>query len=128
MGDYIFWESVQKARLEHFCDWCCNYIEPGMTYSRKVWVPRKGSFHVMCEHVSPRCPPNMGELHMLEIMQKEQATLGVPIAFEMRVKEMLVIERDGRTRVEYESEAVPVIGFATPPPPQDGYDDVEIPF
>lgn len=128
MREYIFWESEHKARKEHFCCWCFNYIEPGMIYSRKVWVPRKGSFHVMCEHVSPQCPPNIGEEHMLEMERAERIALGVPIAFVLQTKEVLLVQLDGSVISRSETEAVPVIGHAVAMAEEQNYDGEEIPF
>jgi len=47
---YIFWESTQKARQEYFCDRCCERIQPGEMYERKIWVPNRGKYFVMREH------------------------------------------------------------------------------
>ena len=109
MRDF-FWESTQRARKEHFCYFCCNWIQPGEIYTRKIWAPRRGSFHVMCEHDTPGCPPNIGEEMVEEQMREEPMALGVPITFEIKVKEVLVVLANGQTVVEHQSEMVPVVG------------------
>src|SRR6185437_1898396 len=104
----FFWESVQKARKEHFCDWCCNWIEPGQIYSRRIWSPRgTRNFHVMREHETPHCPPNIGEELHKEMMREERAALGVPIAFVAEVREVLKVELNGKTIVEPETHFTP---------------------
>lgn len=123
----FFWESIQEARKEHFCDWCCNFIQPGQTYRRKIWVPRRGSFHVMNEHDTPSCPPNIGEEIIKEMMRQERAALGVPIAFEVRTREVVVMEQNGNMVVRHEPELVPVILSATATA-NEYADSEEIPF
>ena len=127
----IFWESEHKARKQYFCSWCFNYIEPGSIYSRKIWAPRgTRSFHVMCEHVSPHCPPNEGELHMLEMIREERVALGVPIAFVLQAKQVLLVQVDGSIVTHTEMEAVPIIGsaIAMSEEQNNGDYDEEIPF
>lgn len=127
---YFFGESTHKARREHLCDFCCNWIQPGETYNRRMWVPHKGIFHAMKEHNTPGCPPNIGELHMQEIMRGERIALGVPIAFVLEAREYLLVQVDGSIVAKTEMKAVPVIGDATAIREQQStvdYDE-EIPF
>lgn len=110
----IFWEETRKARKEHFCHFCCNRIEPGQIYSRYIWAPRgRSSFHVMNRHDEPMCPPNIGEELHMEMVRAERAALGVPIAFEIRSKEVVIMQRDGSTITRSEPEVVPVVISAT---------------
>lgn len=121
------WPSEQKARREHFCSYCGNWIQPGEIYARHVWVPCRGSFHVMNRHVQPTCPPNEGELHALRMIEAERAALGVPIVLTVQSQERILIERGGGTRVVHELTLVPTLlkpAEESEVPP----DDEEIPF
>ncbi len=121
----MFWESVQKARKEHFCDWCCNWIDVGDTYSRRAWVPRKGSFHIMREHVDPVCPPSIDEERMAELMREEEVALGVAIVFVAEVRQVVKVGVGGETLVETEHRFTPTL-ICEAEPSADF--DEEIPF
>lgn len=115
------WESTQKARKEHFCDQCCNWILPGETYSRHVWIPRRGSFHVMNEHVKPSCPPNEFE----EEMQREAQMCRIPVSLAITTKQVIAIAKNGDPVVENRTVIETVVGE---PPisllPSEEIDDV----
>lgn len=49
-------EYTQRARKEHFCDYCCNWILPGQMYSGKVHAPYRGNLYVLKCHDIPVCP------------------------------------------------------------------------
>lgn len=128
MSEY-FWESVQKARKEHFCDWCCNWIQPGEVYTRRIWAPRgTRSFHVMREHDTPGCPPNIGEEIAMEMMREERAALGVPIMFVAEQRQVLKVGLSGETIVESETHFTPKLVCEAVPRDDSGFDDEEIPF
>lgn len=44
----------RKARIEHFCDRCLEYILPGQTYEGWIHVEREYLF-VLKYHVDPCC-------------------------------------------------------------------------
>lgn len=128
MSDRFFGESTRNARRWHFCDYCSNYVEPGMVYRRHIWVTQRGNLHVMKEHVAPSCPPNEGELHAQEMMEEERAALGVPVVMEVKQKAVLVMRVDGSVATEYILETTPLVA-----PPEieivhDSDSDEEIPF
>ena len=60
---WILREYTRRARIEHFCDYCCNWIQPGMTYTGKVWVEERGHCIVLKCHNEPACPPGPEEIH-----------------------------------------------------------------
>ncbi len=100
----FFWESIRKARREHFCDLCHHWIQPGETYTRTTWAPRgMRSFHVLKEHYLPHCPPNEGEEEKsLKTSFEEYATPGVPIVIVTEVRQVLKIGVNGQTITESE--------------------------
>ena len=126
MGNYSFGESSLRARKVHRCDFCMNYIEVGQRYSRRIWVPQRGSFYVIREHESPGCPPNDFEDEMLHELERERAELGVPIHIEARLESVVVIDTSGKTRIEQQTVFVPVVGYVQVPLSDDS--DEDIPF
>ncbi len=52
----ILREYMRRARKEHFCDYCCNWIMPGQTYSGRVHLPYRGNLYVLKCHDYPGCP------------------------------------------------------------------------
>lgn len=130
MGSHFFWESVQRARVAHFCDRCCNYIEPRETYRRMAWTPRPGSFHILREHTYPsECPPNMGDEMAREMMEAERIALGVPIAFVAEVRQVQKIALNGDVVTEPETHFVPTLLCEAAPCEKEADDpDEEIPF
>lgn len=126
--EYIFGESTRKARGEHFCDFCCNWIQPGETYRRWLWVPRRGIIHVMKEHDTPQCPPNIGEQMALEMMQAERAALGVPIVLAIEQRAVIKLSVEGKLVTEFEPVFVPRAACEAVPPQEYVDDGEEIPF
>jgi len=126
----FFWESTQKARKEHFCDHCHNWIVLGEVYERKIWVPRRGSFLVMREHVDPPCPPNFEEEIHQEALQQDEAVLGDLVELEIRTKTVVLLQVNGEITVRYEPEIVPVIVPVVSIREEENYDGDwdEIPF
>ena len=105
-----FWESTQKARKGHFCDYCFSSIEPGETYTRKVWVPQRGTFHVMKEHALPsKCPEN----EFGPQAHQEQA-LAVPIALALTTKQVVLVAQNGEPIIENRTVIEPVVVQAVP--------------
>lgn len=104
----FFWESTQKARTEHFCDRCFNWIIHGDIYSRKIWKPSRDKFFVMNEHVDPHCPPE----EMMEEMVEEPMRLVV--SYKLVNVEVLVRMADGSLKIETQLKAEP---HATIEPP-----------
>ncbi|MFZ2523328.1 MAG: hypothetical protein WAW92_02990 [Minisyncoccia bacterium] len=128
-----FWESVQRARKEYFCDECCNYIQPGDTYHRVVWIPRKGSFHVMRRHDDPSCSLNLSDLMNAEMMAEEKAAVAVTMVVIEEVVEVLKMTRDGKTVTEREIRRVPKLVYGEPEKEAstqffDPIDDIDEPF
>jgi hypothetical protein len=119
----FFWETTQKARGSYFCDWCCQWIQPGETYLRRIWRPRRGSFIVWREHTKPACDMPEPPGHLRERMfAEERVTIG--LALEARQK--VVLRRNGGSEIVTELVCTPV---ATPASSESAeYDDVEIPF
>ena len=101
----LFWESRQKARREHFCDCCCNWIQPGEIYVRRVWNPQPGVLLVLREHEHPSCPLNEAE----EAFQRERVVFSMPIVLEIRIREVVALQVDGKPVIRHEPEIVPVI-------------------
>lgn len=100
----FFWETTRKARIGHFCDWCCGFIEPGQTYTRKAWNIGQGRFLILKEHSDPYCEQEEPEWVETAHLQAE---LGVAIMLEVRIIEVLKIQIDGSTITEQESVLVP---------------------
>ena len=113
----IFGESVRKARKEHFCDFCCNWIEPGQMYRRVIWVSHTGAFQIMKEHDS--CPENEFE----RTLQREQECMS---NVSVRQEKVIELQRNGPPIVRQALEAVPVLVAEDDPPAND--DEEEIPF
>lgn len=120
---YIFWESTQKARTEHFCDHCFNYIQPGDIYKRYAWVPQKGRFYILKQHSWPDCPPEM----YAPVLEEEEVGCAVSYALAIRMKAVIRQLRNGDSETVYEPETVLVP--ITEPEPSVGLDyDDDIPF
>lgn len=49
-------EYTRRARIEHFCDHCCNWISPGHLYTGRVHLPYRGNFYTLKCHDTPGCP------------------------------------------------------------------------
>jgi hypothetical protein len=70
----ILREYERVAQETHFCDRCCEYIEPGDVYSGSIMIRpksagRKGSYLIVVKvHVEPLCeePPDPEEEEWLE--------------------------------------------------------------
>lgn len=116
----FFWETTQKARVAHFCDWCFQYIEPGEVYTRKAWKVGPDQFHIIREHVSPECERDEPEWFRSELQRPKVA---LTIALEYTVVEVSLIQLDGSTVSVEESILVPKLVLETP---KD--DDTEILF
>ncbi|MFA5925485.1 MAG: hypothetical protein WC831_00995 [Parcubacteria group bacterium] len=43
------------AQIEHWCDMCCKYIEPGDCYQGSVQVWERGRLLVFKVHMFPAC-------------------------------------------------------------------------
>ncbi len=130
----FFWTTIQKARKEHFCDYCCNNILPGETYHREIWVPRKGSFHVMRKHEYPSiCPPNLADEMYAEMMAQERSTVGIRMIVVEEVVEVLKIALNGKTVIEKEIRRIPKLLLEEPEQEAprkdfDPDDEIEFPF
>jgi hypothetical protein len=48
------------AHVQHFCNNCCRYIQPGEQYEGIVYVHKKHGIIVTKQHVNPACdfPPD----------------------------------------------------------------------
>ncbi len=102
MSREIFWESTQKARKEHFCEWCCEWIQPGELYERHVWVPQRGRFYVMNRHLDPDCP----EERFMGVPQEMPVEQTVSLALVMELKSVMRVLIDGKTETRFEPEWV----------------------
>lgn len=60
------------AQVQHWCDMCCRYIEPGEYYQGSVQVWGKGRLLVFKVHMFPACdfPPDPDE-NLKKIEEKE---------------------------------------------------------
>ena len=100
------WHSTQKARTEHLCDYCFEYILPGNIYTRFLWKPGGRTFSVMRQHAFPACeqqgphPP------------EEECLLGIPITYQLVQRQVHLVLRNGRSVTEYESVIAPVLAPA----------------
>ena len=119
----FFWETTQKARERHFCDFCCGFIEPGQEYTRKAWNIGKGRLLILREHDSPVCEQEEDPEWVRT--QQTQIKLGVAIMLEVRVMEVLKVQIDGSTVTEQESVLVPTFATETVP---DWDNDEDIAF
>ena len=120
MGQF-FWESKQKARRSHFCDFCCNEIARGDTYHRMAWRPR-GSLAVIRQHAD--CPPNEIEEEMVAEMARELAAAAcVPLAYEIRMREVVMSSLNGDPITVQETELVLTIE-SVPYAPEEIEDDI----
>ncbi len=107
----FFWETVQKARREHFCDSCHWHIQPGQRYRRWLWKPRVGVLHVMKEHEYPPCPSEEREPIDLAPVELLQA-----VVFVLKHEVVDVVYSDGSPGTETRVRAVPVTITVTDPP------------
>jgi hypothetical protein len=57
----ILREYTRRARAEHFCDYCCNWILPGQTYTARVMLPYRSKLYVLKCHDTPGCPAPEGD-------------------------------------------------------------------
>jgi hypothetical protein len=110
------WETVQKARHQHFCDYCCEWIVPGSTYARWLWKAGGRSFLVMRQHRDPGC--------VLDTYGMEESACAFPITYRLALKSVELVQRDGRVITEYHSRLVPVLEEPEPEP----YEHVDVPF
>ncbi len=115
----ILSDSTQRARKEHLCDYCGEYILPGQMYSRYVWVPGRGTIHVIKEHLRPSCPDNE-----FDMAPPEPVEFGVPMALALVTKQVVMIARNGETVVENKTVLETVVGEAI----LFSDDYVEVPF
>lgn len=53
----LIWEHHRKARISHWCDCCCDSIEPGEEYEAQVWDAGGGRLTVFKQHANPCCDP-----------------------------------------------------------------------
>lgn len=103
----VFGERWQRARKEHFCDFCGDWIQPGQWYRRHLWICRD-TLAVMKEH--DQCPENefatehVRELHtevvVVSLVLKQIAVVKVLANGETVVEQKLVIDM----AIEPESE------------------------
>ena len=98
---YIFWESTQKARREHFCDHCCNWIMPGDEYSRYAWVPQPGRFFILKKHMWPECPPDE-----YAHANSEEIEVAVSFRYALTYKAVTLMRVDGTTETKMQPEFV----------------------
>lgn len=118
----IFGRSTQKARTEHFCDHCFNYILPGDIYERYVWMPTPDRTCILKRHSWPDCPPEM-----YAPVEEEPEELAVSYVSAIRLKAVIRVLINGTTETRYEPEMVFVP--KTEPDPLAGFDyDDDIPF
>lgn len=125
----FFWESTQRAKRPHFCDWCFNWIQPGEVYKREAWVPQKGVFRIMKQHSNPDCPRGILE-ELAADLEAERAHLGVPIGLVLENRLVQKILMDGTVAIE--TEVVPTLKELTPAPQPMRFigssDDTDVPF
>jgi len=50
-------EYERVAQKEHWCDRCCEYIQPGDMYAGYVYVTQRDTIMVLKEHIFPACLP-----------------------------------------------------------------------
>lgn len=97
----FFWESTQRARRTHFCDWCFEYISPGQLYRRQYCSDFRGGLRnkLICEHVDPGCPLE----HDIRVAAPpEREELGVPtvLMLENRLVQRVLINGEVVTEPE----------------------------
>lgn len=63
---------TRMAQQQHFCDWCCRYIEGGDRYKGTVQI-FNGKLVVWKQHDDPPCPvdPWQEEQQILRDIEKE---------------------------------------------------------
>ncbi len=125
--DYHFGETSHRARRQHRCDFCFNYIERGKRYSRRIWVTDRRYFIVLREHERPRCPENDADReYNLQVAARE--ALGEPIHIVAKQQQVAKVLVNGDVVFESETVFESVIGEMPKPPLYDSDDDPDIPF
>ena len=118
----FFWETTHTARIEHFCDHCCTWIQPGERYLRRVQT-FKDRLCVWKEH-DASC--ELEEPDWVREEQEAEAAVSLAIALEVRTVAVEKVQRHGVPITEYELQAVPVTVIAEPSYGPE--DDTRIPF
>ena len=118
-----FFEEKRKAGKYHLCDYCCNQIEPGQTYTRKFFTDKNGIL-ILKEHSEPSCPPNIFE----DEMSRDSKEVAVVVMHAVTSRLVLKILADGKTITISEPciETRLVSEYDTPSINSDS--DDEIPF
>ena len=121
----LLWESTQKARRAYRCDFCEEFITRGNTYSRQVWAyVGQAQLTVLYQHLRPDCPPS----HHEEVLEESRVAFCVPIAMEVRVKELVILQANGDILLTSETEVVPVLTGTIENLDENTSPDDEVPF